>query len=65
MFALAIAAVIGSPVMILAIGFLGVSQKRAEDGRAHLVSPSSAAFSSLSANETLEQPTQKTAQPAF
>lgn len=65
MFGLAIAAVFGSPIVILAIGFLGVSQKRAEDGRAHLVSSSSAAASSFAAKETAAQPPQQTAQPAF
>ena len=65
MFGLAIAAVFGSPIVVLAIGFLGVSQKRAEDGRAHLVSPSSAAASSFAAKETAAQSPQQTAQPAF
>ncbi|PZO14274.1 MAG: hypothetical protein DCF25_15120 [Leptolyngbya foveolarum] len=64
MFALAISTIFGTPILVLAVGFLGVSQKRAEDGRAHLVSPSSAA-ALPTAKETVEQPTQKAAQPAF
>ena len=58
MFGLAIAAVFGSPIVILAVGFIGVSQKRAEDSRAHIIAPSSAA------KKTAVQSVQKTAQPA-
>ena len=65
MFALAIAAIIGSPIVVLAIGFFGVSRKRAEDGRAHIVPPSSAASPLFAAKETVEQPVEKAAQPAF
>ncbi|MEO0706401.1 MAG: hypothetical protein AAF050_12155 [Cyanobacteria bacterium J06649_5] len=36
MVALAIASTLGLPIVVLAVGFLGVSRKRAEESREHL-----------------------------
>ena len=60
MIGLAIAAVVGSPLLFLAVGFLGVSQKRAEDGRAH-ITPTSPTVSTP--KKMTPQPTQTAVQP--
>lgn len=63
MIGLAIAAVVGAPVAFLAVGFLGVSKTRAEEGRAH-ITPMPNATTSRAESPTA-QPTQKPTQPAF
>lgn len=56
MIGLAIVAVLGLPIAFLTIGFLGVSQKRADEGRAHIAS------SSPLSEQTEAQPVRKEAQ---
>lgn len=60
MIGLAIAAAVGSPIAFLAVGFLGVSRKRAEEGRAHITTPIS------TTRQSTNQPsTPDTTQPTF
>ena len=62
MIGLAIAAVVGSPILVLVVGFLGVSQKRAEDSRAHLSSTTPTPEKPVEQTQTAAEPT-TTAQP--
>lgn len=54
MVALAIASTLGLPIVVLAVGFLGVSRKRAEESREHLMPLVSVSRDTNS--ETVQQP---------
>ena len=59
-----IAAVLSSPIVFLAIGFLGVSKQRAEEGRAHITTPSLAISKHPVARHSMSKPSSNVSHPA-